>query len=221
MKYRTDLALECMQMYDEDRKKNIKFEAGSTDVESNFNNIPGVKCIEENFDEDIKVTRIEITNEAGETILGKKKGNYITLEIDGIVDGKEGIKERAARALANELKNFIKFHYHLKVLVIGLGNDKVTPDALGPYSISKMKITRHLFIMYECDGDPEMANVSGFIPGVMGSTGIETAELIKQTVSIVDPEVVIIVDSLAARDIKRVNTTVQINDTGINPGSGM
>lgn len=107
------------------------------------------------------------------------------------------------------------------MLVIGLGNDKVTPDALGPYSVSKMKITRHLFLMYDCDGDPEMANVSGLIPGVMGTTGIETAELIKQAVSIVEPEVVLIVDSLAARDIKRVNTTIQINDTGINPGSGM
>ena len=229
MKYRTDLALECVQMYDEDRKKKTNAEAG-TDSEhktssekskGSLSDIPGVKCIEEEIDGDIKVTRIEITDETGEALLGKKRGSYITLEIDGIIDGKEGIKERAARALADELKNFIKFHYHLKALVIGLGNEKVTPDALGPYAVSKMKITRHLFLMYECDGDPEMANVSSFIPGVMGTTGIETADLIKKAVEVVDPEVVIIVDSLAARDISRVNTTVQINDTGINPGSGM
>ena len=220
MKYRTDLALESMQLYSEGIKINGSVEAGSEDL-NKFDKIPGINCTEEEINEDIKVTRIEVIDEVGETILGKRRGNYITLEIDGIVDGKEGIKERAAHALAAELKKFIKFHEHLKVLVIGLGNDKVTPDALGPYSVSKMKITRHLFLMYECDGDPEMANVSGLIPGVMGTTGIETAELIKQAVSIVEPEVVLIVDSLAARDIKRVNTTIQINDTGINPGSGM
>lgn len=219
MKYRTDLALECKEMYEaENNGVNSQVNVGA---EIDKKVIPGTEIHEEKYDDDIKVSRIEIVDERGEAIFQKPRGNYITLEIDGIIDGKEGIKERASRALAKELARLIKFHYHLKVLVVGLGNDKVTPDALGPYTVSKVKITRHLFIIYEEDGDYEMGNVSGFIPGVTGSTGMETADLIKQAVDMVNPEVVVVVDSLAARNISRVNTTIQINDTGINPGSGM
>ena len=207
MRYRTDLALECKEMYDEEQ--------------GNPGEIDGVIFKKEEVDKDITVTRIEITNERGERALEKRIGNYITLEIAGIVDGKEGIKERASKALSVELKKLIKFHYHLKVLVVGLGNDKVTPDALGPYTVSKVKVTRHFFIMYEADGDAEMSCVSGFIPGVTGSTGMETADLIKKSVDLTKPEVVIVVDSLAAKNIDRVNTTIQINDTGIAPGGGM
>ena len=129
-------------------------------------------------------------------------------------------QKRAAQALAKEISRLIPFRNDLKVLVVGLGNDKVTPDALGPYSVSKIKVTRHLFLIFDCSSDPEMANVSGLIPGVFGSTGIETAEIIKNAVDIVRPDVVLTVDSLAARDIRRVNTTIQLNDTGIRPGSG-
>ena len=207
MNYRTDLALECKQLYDEER--------GSTDE------IDGVIMAKIRYDEDILATRIEITDKGGEAALKKPKGNYITLEVDGVIDEKDGIKERASAALAAELRNLIKFHYSLKVLVVGLGNDKVTPDALGPYTASKVKITRHMFLMFEADGDDEMSCVSGFIPGVTGSTGMETAELVKKAVSIANPEVVIVIDSLAARDINRISTTIQINDTGISPGGGM
>ncbi len=231
MKYRTDLALESLELYEsgqENKRRMLEgaeyakpFAEGKNSEAEVAHRIPGATCITEQYDNDIKITRIEILDEQGEKIFAKKRGNYITLEIDGIIDGKEGIKDRAAKALAFELKKLIPFHYNLKVLAIGLGNDKVTPDALGPYAVSKMKITRHLFLLYDCDGDSEMANVSGLIPGVMGSTGIETADLIKRTAELVEPEVLLIIDSLAARDIKRVNTTIQINDTGINPGSGM
>nr|WP_305146592.1 GPR endopeptidase [Anaerovorax odorimutans] len=183
--------------------------------------IEGVSMEKIKYDEDITSTRIKILNPMGEIQLEKPMGNYITIEVNGILDEKDEIKERAGKALAKELSELIKFHYHLKVLVVGLGNDKVTPDALGPYTVSKVKVTRHFFIMYEADGDEELGCVSCFIPGVTGSTGMETAELIKGAVELCDPEVVIVVDSLAARNIDRVSTTIQINDTGIDPGGGM
>lgn len=208
MKYRTDLALESKQLYDEENKgKGIE--------------IPGVSSQTKQYDEDINITTIEILDEVGMQILGKAPGKYITLEIDGLIDGKEGVKENAAKALGKELSKLIEFKYDLKTLVVGLGNDKVTPDALGPYTASKIKVTRHLFLIYEADGDHEMSCVSALVPGVMGSTGIETAELIKKAVDISKPHLVIAVDSLAARDISRVNTTIQINNVGISPGGGI
>lgn len=208
LKYRTDLALESKQLYDEEN-------------ESRGADIPGVRSETKVYDEDIKVTTIEILDERGMMALGKPSGKYITLEVEGLIDGKEGVKERASRALGKELMKLIPFKYDLKTLVVGIGNDKVTPDALGPYTASKVKVTRHLFLIYEADGDYDMSCVSGFIPGVMGSTGIETAEIIKKAIDISEPEVVVIVDSLAARDISRVNTTIQLNDVGISPGRGM
>lgn len=207
MKYRTDLALEAMELY-----------RGGTD--GKLPSVPGTEYAQKKCGDDITVTTIRILDQEGEKALERKRGNYITLEIDGIADGKNSIKKRAARVLAKEISGLIPFRNDLKVLVVGLGNDKVTPDALGPFSVSKIKVTRHLFLIFDCNQDPEMANVSGLIPGVFGSTGIETAEVIQKAVDLVRPDVVLAVDSLAARDISRVNTTIQLNDTGIRPGSG-
>lgn len=207
MKYRTDLAIENVEMYNEEQGKT--------------GDIDGIEMQKIEYDEDIRVTRIEIKDLKGEAILQKPIGNYITLEVDNLIDGKDGLKEKVSKALGEELKNLINFHYHLKVLVIGLGNDKVTPDALGPYTVSKVRVTRHWFMIYEADGDEEQACVSGFIPGVMGSTGMETAELIAKAADIVEPEIILVVDSLAARNMARISTTIQINDTGISPGAGM
>lgn len=151
------------------------------------------------LDEDIAVISIEITDEAGEKAFGKPRGTYVTIEIQGLLAEKENIRERAARAVAAELKNLIPFDYFLKVLVVGLGNEKVTPDSLGPHTVDKVKITRHLFAMFDCDGDWEMANVSGFNPSVTGVTGMETADLIEKVVSMVKPDVVLVIDALAAK----------------------
>ena len=204
MEYRTDLALETEELLAEAKAKAI-----------------GYTKKQRQIDEDIAVFEIEILTPEGERAFGKPKGTYITMEIDGVLEQKDGIKERAARALAEELKKMIHFDYFLKVLVVGLGNEKVTPDSLGPHTIDKVKITSHLFTIYEADGDWDMANVSGFNPSVTGVTGMETAELIKKVVSLVNPDVTLIVDSLAARDIRRMSTTIQIADTGIEPGAGM
>ena len=204
MNYRTDLALESHELLEQARAKAT-----------------GYIKKQQKIDEDITMTEIKIIDDHGETAFGKPKGTYITIEVQGILDEKDKIKERAAHVLAQSLKDLIHFHYYLKVLVVGLGNEKVTPDSLGPHTVDKVKITSHLFKIFDCDGDWEMANVSGFNPSVTGVTGMETADVIEKIVSIVKPEVVIIVDSLAAKDIKRISTTIQNCDTGIAPGAGM
>lgn len=107
------------------------------------------------------------------------------------------------------------------MLTVGLGNEKVTPDSLGPHTVDKVKITSHLFTMFGCDGDWEMSNVSGFNPSVTGVTGMETADLIQKVASMVKPDVVVVIDSLAAKNIERMSTTIQLCDTGIQPGAGM
>ena len=166
--YRTDLAVENHELLEEARARAT-----------------GYIKKQKQIDRDISVTEIEIISEAGEKAFGKKMGKYITLEMEGVLEQKDGNKERAARALAEELKSFISFHYYLKVLVVGLGNEKVTPDSLGPHTVDKIKITSHLFEIFEADGDWEMANVSGFNPSVTGITGIETADVIEKITGLV------------------------------------
>ena len=202
MKYRTDLAIENQEMLKSAQP------AGYTSARREAG-------------EDITVSEICITGEEGEQAFGKPRGTYVTIEVKGVLEQKDGIIERAAAALAAELKKMIAFDYHLKALVVGLGNEKVTPDSLGPHTVDKVKITSHLFTMFGCDGDWEMANVSGFNPSVTGVTGLETADLIKQVVSLARPDVTIIIDSLAARNMERLSTTIQLCDTGIEPGAGM
>ncbi len=208
MKYRTDLALESQEMLERTRKKNAGAAGGYVS-----------RKIQK--DEDITVTEIIIESPEGEKALGKPKGTYVTIESEAVLREKDGIKERTSRALADELTKMIPFSYSLKVLVVGLGNEKVTPDSLGPHTVDKVRITAHLFKMFDADGDWEMANVSGFNPSVTGVTGMETADLIEKAVSLVKPDVTVIIDSLAARDLKRLSTTIQICDTGIEPGAGM
>lgn len=204
MNYRTDLAVERSQLLDEVGQR-----------------AQGYIKKQSQIDEDIAVTEIEITTEDGEKAFGKPRGTYITLEVKGVLEEKSQIKERAARALADRLKGMIKFDYYLKVLVVGLGNEKVTPDSLGPHTVDKVKITSHLFRIFDCDGDWEMANVSGFNPSVTGVTGMETADLIEKVAGLVKPDAIVCIDALAARDIHRLSTTIQVCDTGIFPGAGM
>lgn len=205
--YRTDLAIESKEMLDQDQKgKKVE--------------IPGVEVDEDHYGEAVKVTRIKVADEYGSRAMGKPIGTYITIEIKDLVDGEDERKTEASKALSEELKKLIQFHSKLKVLVIGLGNDKVTPDALGPTTVSKVKVTRHIFLLYGAEEDDQVGCVSALIPGVMATTGMETAELIKGAVAIARPEVVIAVDALAARNIDRISTTIQITDTGISPGAG-
>lgn len=207
MNYRTDLAIE--------RKEIIDEEAGGT-VE-----IKGIRMEKTDYGEDVIATRINILDDDGADKLGKPVGTYITIETTGIIDDNENIKDNAVTAVSEELKKLIRFHYKLKVLIAGLGNRQVTPDSLGPETASKIRVTAHLFTMLGADGDNEMSNVSCVIPGVTATTGMETADMIRKVVELSEPEVIIVVDSLAARNIERVSTTIQITDTGISPGAGM
>ena len=207
MGYRTDLALE--------RKEILEEEGGRIE------DIEGIIYEKNEYKEDISVTSIEITNEDAAMKMMKPIGKYITIEVEGILEEQDDIKKNAAELLSKELSKMIQKKYDTKVLVAGLGNKMVTPDSLGPETVSKVYITRHLFTMTGADGDDSVSCVSCIIPGVMATTGIETAETIRKAVEITNPDLVIIIDSLAARNIERVSTTIQLTNTGISPGSGM
>lgn len=206
MNYRTDLAIERKEMLDDNAE-------GAE--------VSGVSVEKYPYGDDVVTTIIKVLDEDGAKALGKPVGDYITIEASGILDESETTKQNAVAAVNDALSKLIRFHYKLKVMVVGLGNDEVTPDSLGPRTAGKIKITRHLFIMFDADGDEEMSNVSCMMPGVSGTTGIETADLVRKAVEITRPEFVIVIDSLAARSIERVSTTIQITDTGISPGAGM
>lgn len=216
MKYRTDLAIECREFLREEERQNCN-ECQTEEMKEP----EGIRVEKACYGDGVKATRIEILSEDGASKMGKPIGNYITIEAEGILEERDGVKAQAERAVAEELKRLIPFHYHLKVMIAGLGNRAVTPDALGPQTAGKVRITRHLFLMFDADGDDEMANVSCVIPGVTATTGMETAELIRKAAELCRPEVIIVIDSLAARNIERVSTTIQITDTGISPGGGM
>lgn len=207
MAFRTDLAIENKEIYDENNKEE--------QVE-----IPGVEVETELFKDIVQITRIKVADERGSLAMSKPCGNYITLELPSVIDGPSEDKVVAGEALACELRKLIAFHPDMKALVVGLGNDKITPDALGPNTASKIKVTRHYYMLSQSTEDDEMSCVSAIIPGVMGSTGIESAELIRSAAGLSNPDVIIAVDSLAARNIQRMNTTIQISDTGIAPGAG-
>ena len=212
MLYRTDLALEAKQNLEESGVK-----PGEKD---------GIISETAQIDDNISVTTVDITSAKGEILLGKPRGRYVTLEIEGLFDeirgdAKSDVKSRAVHALADQLSRFVKHSYYLKTLVIGLGNPEVTPDSLGPSVLAKTCITRHLFQIYECDGDDEYSNVCGLAPGVTATTGLETADIIEKMVKMTEPDAVIVIDALAAREIERVSTTIQISNTGISPGAGM
>lgn len=242
MNYRTDLAVELDEMLTAARGGSGESGAGAQgtgagtghiegDAEAGIGmgdatsaparNITGYIKKQSQIDEDISIIDIEITDEAGEQAFGKPRGRYATLELQGVIDQRDGIKERAAAALSDVLESFVKHDYYLRALVIGIGNEKVTPDSLGPHTVDKVKITSHLFKIFECDGDWDYSNVCGFNPSVTGVTGLETADLIQRVVSMARPDVVLAIDALAAKDIKRLSTTIQICDTGIMPGAGM
>ena len=168
---------------------------------------------------DIKVTDITLDAKKGEQI-GKKAGKYITIEFPDITDydNSEQIKTIFGKELNNLLKT-IKVNDESTCLVIGLGNEKTTPDAVGPLVISKTIVTNHLYVYGQLEEG--FRRVWAISPGVMGETGMETSDLIKGIVETIKPDFVITVDALASSSIERVNKTIQMTDAGINPGSGV
>ena len=207
--FRTDLASERRDIYNKANKLE--------------NDINGIESEKEEINENIKVERVKITNENGEKAIGKPIGNYITIDVKKLKIAQDEDIEKAAETLANELKKIVDMHVDKQgeVLVVGLGNIYVTPDSLGPKVINEIEVTRHIIKylpQYVEEGTREVSAVS---PGVLGTTGIETVEILKGIVDNVKPKLVIVIDALASRSIERISSTVQISDTGIVPGAGV
>lgn len=183
--------------------------------------IPGVEVLSDEVTPGVNRTRVTVVNEEGEQALGKKKGVYVTIEAPQLAQGDAEIDENCAKALAHEIRALAGDAIGGAVLVVGLGNRMVTPDALGPAVCDGVFVTRHIR-EYAPEGiDERLGNVSAIAPGVLGITGIETGEVIEGVVEHMKPSLVIAVDSLASRSLERVRTTIQIADTGIAPGAGI
>ncbi|MGO0942974.1 GPR endopeptidase, partial [Clostridioides difficile] len=202
---RTDLALEASEMCE-------KSQEGSS--------IPGVK-IETKELENCIVTKVEVIDRQGAEIMNKDIGKYITLESNLMKFDDDESREEMISYLKEELVDIFGQDKNKKTLVIGLGNRNITSDALGPKSVSKTLVTRHLFKNYNKDYDDDFTEVSALSPGVMGVTGIETSEIVKSLVEKVKPDRVVAIDALASRKMERVNSTIQISTAGISPGGGV
>lgn len=162
----------------------------------------------------IKVTNVELSEKND---LNKKKGKYITLEFEDVTDSKNFLNVKNTLTLI--LKKMLKLNKDSYGLIVGLGNDKSTPDSLGPLVIDDIIVTNHMYILNEMSTNYK--RVSAINPGVMGETGIETSDIIESVVKKIKPTYLIIIDSLASKSIERLNKTIQITDTGIHPGSGI
>lgn len=204
---RTDLALEVRESFPED------------DVE-----IKGV-ALTEDYDEEnnIKVTVVEIKDEKGAKAMQKPIGTYITIEAPDINKTDDDYHKPVSDEIAKHLRKLAGDLKREEVLVVGLGNREVTPDALGPQVVDNLFITRHLIREYgnEFKEKNKLGSVSAISPGVMAQTGMETSEIIKGIIDETKPKLLIVIDALASRSVSRLNTTVQLTDTGISPGSGI
>ncbi|MHB8124222.1 MAG: GPR endopeptidase [Desulfitobacteriaceae bacterium] len=182
--------------------------------------IPGVRLEEERFDH-ATVTIITIETEQGVQEMGKPLGQYITIDAPDIRQNDYLIHKEITEILAQKLLKLMNLNDDASVLLVGLGNWNATPDALGPQVINKSLVTRHLFHYSPTELNGKLRKVSAIAPGVLGLTGIETAEIIRGIIEHVKPDLVIAVDALAAGSLDRIGTSIQLADTGIHPGSGI
>ena len=204
---RTDLALETTERFAEEHAE-----------------IRGVEVHEEYDEEkDIRTTVVKIITENGAKAMGRPQGNYITIEAPNLSAADEDYHREISEEIARHLKQLIDLEHEKSILVVGLGNQAITADSLGPHVVENLHMTRHLFREYglKSFGRETVHRTSGIVPGVMAQTGMETSEIVQGIVAETKPDVVIAVDALAARSIRRLNRTVQITDTGIHPGSGV
>jgi spore protease len=201
---RTDLALEAREMI----TKRVSQE------------IPGV-MVETSEDDDILITRVNITTPEAERVMGKTQGQYVTIEAQGLRCKNTPLQDKVMEFLAQELAGLTQLPRNATILVVGLGNWNVTPDALGPRAVDKIVVTRHLQGMLSPELKGGVRSVCAIAPGVLGITGMETAEIVHGIVNKIKPDLVIAVDALAAASSHRVITTVQLANTGIHPGSGV
>lgn len=199
MRGRTDLAVEMKEEIQSDEP------------------IKGVHVMtKNNGDTDIKEVRIVVENEQGAMQLGKPVGTYITLESEQLQRADEEFHKPMMEVLARHLRQFVG--NKKRIMVAGLGNREVTPDALGPFVIDNLYVTRHLLKEGIISHSVEMSAIA---PGVMAQTGMEAVTVLKALVDEIKPELLIVIDALAARESDRLNKTIQLADTGITPGSGV
>ncbi|MDD3252482.1 MAG: GPR endopeptidase [Lachnospiraceae bacterium] len=178
----------------------------------------------------VKLTEVKILDEQGARAMGKPRGIYLTLEADQLAKKDENYHEEVSGELAKQIRKLIRSLMghemqlaDLRILTAGLGNPSVTPDALGPRVLEHLQVTRHLDMQYGegfCE-ERKLPVLSGIVPGVMAQTGMETAEILTGIIRETQPDLLIVVDALAARSIRRLGTTIQLTDTGIHPGSGV
>lgn len=204
---RTDLALEATERFAEEHVE-----------------IRGVEIQEEyNEEKDIRTTVVRIRTENGAKAMGRPQGYYITIEAPNLSAPDEEYHREVSEEVARHLRQLIDLGSEKTILVVGLGNQAITADSLGPHVVENLHMTRHIIREYglQSMGEEKMHRTSGIIPGVMAQTGMETSEIVQGIVSETKPDVVIAIDALAARSVKRLNRTIQITDTGIHPGSGV
>lgn len=205
---RTDLALEAKESVEEKNEQ-----------------IRGVN-VEEYYepDSEIHITKVIVETKNGAKEIGKPMGTYITLEAPNMAEPDEGYHQEISEELAKHMRTLLPDMKEEKsVLIVGLGNRDVTPDALGPNVVNNMMITRHIIREYGAAayGSEKVNLISSITPGVMAQTGMEASEIVKGIINETNPDLIIAIDALAARSTKRLNRTIQVTDTGIHPGSGV
>ena len=207
--FRTDLASERRDIFK--KANNIE------------NEIQGIESEKEEINEKLSIERVKITSPEGEQAIGKPKGNYITIDIKKLKIAQGEEIQKASEILTNELKKIVDLHTDKQgpALVVGLGNIYVTPDSLGPKVINEIEVTRHVIKYLPQYVEEGAREISAISPGVLGTTGIETVEILKGIVDNINPKLIIVIDALASRSIERISSTIQISDTGIVPGAGV
>lgn len=203
---RTDLALESQERLQ--KKQGL---------------IKGVSFHEEERENGVLVSTVIIETENAAKAMGRPRGTYVTIEAPQMAEEEEENHRDISLELAKTIRQMIPEKEELSVLVVGLGNREVTPDALGPRVVDNLFITRHImneFGRYAFK-DEDVVKVSGIVPGVMAQTGMECVEILRGVVKETSPDFVITVDALAARNVRRLGRTIQLTDTGITPGSGI
>lgn len=203
---RTDLAIEARELAQQNAQAADQLDG--VDVETKE-------------DPDYFLTHVRIHSEEGSRLMGKPKGDYITLESEKLKENDVECHEKIIKLLAENIRSLVNFGEDDCILVAGLGNWNITPDALGPKVVSKILVTRHLQGTLPEEIEKTVRPVAAVSPGVMGITGIETGEILKGIVDKLQPSLLIAIDALAARRSNRINAAIQMSDTGVAPGAGV
>ncbi len=204
-----------------DERTDLAMERATIARERGAGQVPGMSVREETLDLGIKITRVQVTTPQAASSVGKPPGRYFTLECPALRTRNRSLLKKVAEVVSVELAELAQLPRRGDVLVVGLGNWQATPDALGPRVTSQLMVTRHIREFLPQDLGGRLNPVAAISPGVLGITGMETIDIVKGLVQQIRPELVITVDALAARSPSRLLSTIQIADTGIQPGSGV